>query len=115
MLSGWMRAVLLLAILILSASVGVGQPWPLEADLFGPRKYEQSRNHRVERPSRQVQSNVPAPDRPVGNGATAQAPSAAVEPRALPPPEPLAASNNQASPISAPDYRSLRDNPLQTR
>ena len=38
--SGWMRAVLLLAILILSASVGVGQPWPRETDdLFDTRKY----------------------------------------------------------------------------
>ncbi len=44
-----------------------------------------------------------------------QVPSAAVEPRALSPPEPLAASNNRASPNNAPDYRSLRDYTLQTR
>lgn len=65
MQSGWMRAVLFLALLILSAGIGVGQPWPYGADdLFGPRWYNGSRDHRVERPSRQFQRPFQQSERP---------------------------------------------------
>ena len=60
-----MRAVLLLALLILSAGVGVGQPWPLGTDdLFGPRRYDGSRDRRCERPSRQFQRPFQNYERP---------------------------------------------------
>ena len=65
MQSGWMRAVLFLALLILSAGVGVGQPWPHgTVDLFGPRGYDGSRDRRVERPSRQFQRPFQKFERP---------------------------------------------------